>query len=123
MARAHPVCTPPNRAHAERVLAAFPVWRVVREGVRRALLRFGTPMDWLESARTSIVRFMAREGEGFNVVAVDSFELPGEGLYLVGNYPSRAEATAAARAYEASGDRAHVYGPPSRSRRERLNSA
>ena len=81
-------------------------------------------MDWLESARTSIVRFMPRAGEGFNVVAVDSFELPGEGLYLVGDSPSRAEATAAARAHEASsGDRAHVYGPPSRSRRERLNSA
>ena len=69
-------------------------------------------MNWLENARTSIARFTPNEGEGYNVVAVDGFELPGEGLYLVGTYATRAEAEVAAAAHHAnSGDKAYVYGP------------
>lgn len=68
-------------------------------------------MGWFEDAQAEILRFTPEEG--FNVVGVDSFERPGEALYLVGHYATREEAAAAARAHEArSGDRAHVYAPP-----------
>jgi hypothetical protein len=67
-------------------------------------------MGWFEDAQAEILRFTPQEG--FNVVGVDSFEMPGEALYLVGHYGTRKEAAAAARAHEASsGDRAHVYAP------------
>jgi hypothetical protein len=67
-------------------------------------------MGWFEDAQAEILRFTPKEG--FNVVGVDSFERPGEALYLVGHYATRKEAAAAARAHEASsGDRAHVYAP------------
>jgi hypothetical protein len=67
-------------------------------------------MGWFEDAQAEILRFTPKEG--FNVVGVDSFEMPGEALYLVGHYATRKEALAAARAHEASScDRAHVYAP------------
>lgn len=75
-------------------------------------------MDWLENARTSIARYMPNEGDGYNVVAVDGFEMPGEGLYLVGTYATREEAQVAAEAHHAKcGDKAYVYGPPRAKRR------
>lgn len=68
-------------------------------------------MSWLDDAQAEIKKFTPEEG--FNVVAVDAFELAGEALYLVGHFETREEATAAAQAHErASGDRAHVYAPP-----------
>jgi hypothetical protein len=67
-------------------------------------------MGWFEDAQAEILRFTPEEG--FNVVGVDSFERPGEALYLVGRYATRREAAAAAREHEErSGDRAHVYAP------------
>lgn len=70
--------------------------------------------SWLEKSAEAIARFMPKAGEGFNVVAVDAYEEPGEGLYLVGNFDTEAEADEAAQAHtERSGDKAYVYAPES----------
>ena len=50
---------------------------------------------------------------GFNVVAVDDFELPGEELYLVGHYATRKEAEAELKRFRERNttDVAYIYGP------------
>jgi len=48
--------------------------------------------------------------KGFNVVGVDSFEEPGDELYLIGHYATREEAEAAkASAEKSSSDAIHIY--------------
>jgi len=50
--------------------------------------------------------------EGFNVVGVDSFEEPGDELYLIGHYATREEAEEAkAKHKETSEDAVHIYAP------------
>ena len=49
----------------------------------------------LEAMMKDKKRWIPKAGEGFNVVGVDDFELPGEQMYLVGNFPDRAAAEAA----------------------------
>ena len=50
--------------------------------------------------------------EGYNLVGVDSFEAPGEELYLIDHFATREEAEAAKARFEAEnpGDKVHVYG-------------
>jgi hypothetical protein len=50
---------------------------------------------------------------GYNVVGVDDFELPGEQLFLIGQYPTRDAAQRALERFqkENPGHTAHVYGP------------
>jgi hypothetical protein len=68
--------------------------------------------SWVERSSEAIERFMPKAGEGFNVVAVDAYEEPGDELYLVGNFESEAEAEEAAAAHtKRSGDKAYVYAP------------
>lgn len=48
---------------------------------------------------------------GFNVVGVDTFEIPGEQLYLIGHYSTQAKAEAALVAFQkrSKGDSAYIY--------------
>lgn len=46
--------------------------------------------------------------EGYNLVGCDTFELPGEGFYLVGNYPTFDQARDAAKETD---DPTSVVGP------------
>ena len=57
--------------------------------------------------------FIPKPGEGHNVVGVDTFEPPGEGLYLIGNYKTRKAALAAANARRKADpdETVHVYSP------------
>jgi len=50
---------------------------------------------------------------GFNVVGVDTYELPGEQMYLIGHYPTREGAEVALKRWmrRNRGDIAYVYGP------------
>lgn len=59
--------------------------------------------------------FTPRPGHGFNVVGVDDFEMPGEALYFVANFPTRKRAEAFRRQVlkERQGDAVYVYGPAS----------
>lgn len=69
--------------------------------------------SWVEKSSEAIERLMPKTGEGFNVVAVDAYEEPGDELYLVGNFETEAEAKEAAEAHtKRSGDKAYVYAPP-----------
>jgi hypothetical protein len=53
-----------------------------------------------------------RKGEGYNVVGVDSFEEPGDELYLIGNYSTQEEAErVAALRRRQHPDTVHVYAP------------
>lgn len=45
---------------------------------------------------------------GFNLVGLDDFELPGEQLYLIGNFPTMEEALAAQAAWSHS-DKTYIY--------------
>jgi hypothetical protein len=64
--------------------------------------------SWIVKAGEQIKKFTPKSG--FNVVAVDDQELPGEALYLVAHYDDQKEAAQAARAYQAkSGDKTYVY--------------
>jgi len=52
--------------------------------------------------------------KGFNLVGVDTFEQPGDELYLVQHYNTRAEAEAGAKKWkkDAPRDIFHVYAAP-----------
>ena len=54
--------------------------------------------------------------KGFNLVGLDDYEDPGEQLYLIGNFPSRAEAEKEmkARMKTGNGDKMFIYGPDDR---------
>jgi hypothetical protein len=67
-------------------------------------------MSWVKMAAEQIEKFTPKPGGGFNVVAVDAYEMPGEALYLVGNYKTEEEANKMARDHaRKSGDKAYVY--------------
>ena len=53
-------------------------------------------------------------GEGYNVVGVDTFEDPGDELFLISNHATREEAETAAAAYRKKPDaeRVYVYAQP-----------
>jgi len=54
-----------------------------------------------------------KAGQGFNVVGIDTFEDPGEELYLIANVKTRAEAEKKLAAWKKKhlGEPAHIYGP------------
>ena len=56
-------------------------------------------------------RFIPKRG--FNVVGVDTFEMPGEELYLIAHYDSEEEANASQQAYQQAHPDVpvYVYGP------------
>ena len=65
----------------------------------------------LDEMRADIKRFTPEQG--YNLVGVDDFEMPGKQLYLIGHFATRAEAEAAQRDFNArsNGDKAYIYGP------------
>jgi hypothetical protein len=65
----------------------------------------------LEAMRRNKEKFLPKQG--YNVVGVDDFEVPGEQLYLVGHFVTREEADEARKRFEERnpGHEAHVYGP------------
>jgi predicted RNA-binding protein YlxR (DUF448 family) len=66
--------------------------------------------SWLELAQQEIKRLTP--ARGFNVVAVDAYEMPGEGLYLVKHCETEEEAKKVAVAHEKkSKDKTYVYSP------------
>ena len=67
-------------------------------------------VTWVAKAIDEVDEFTP--ATGYNVVGVDTFELPGEGLYLVGHYKTQKGAERARAAHEReSGNPTHVYGP------------
>lgn len=66
--------------------------------------------NWLQAAAEQVKKFTPTKG--YNVVAVDRLEKPGEALYLVGHTDDEKEAERMAAAHQKkTGDAAHVYGP------------
>jgi hypothetical protein len=68
----------------------------------------------LEAMQRQKDRFIPKEG--YNVVGVDDFEMPGEQLYLVGQYTTREDAEAGLKRFQDlnPGHTAHIYGPQDR---------
>ena len=68
-------------------------------------------MDTVMERVKAMDRFIPREG--FNVVGVDSFEEPGDELYLIGHYATREEAEAARANAERENpmEKVHIYEP------------
>lgn len=67
-------------------------------------------MDTVMTRVKAMDRFIP--SEGFNVVGVDSFEEPGDELYLIGHYTTREEAEAAKAEHEkTTEDAVHIYEP------------
>lgn len=71
-----------------------------------------------DKVRADIDAHTPPPGGGYNVVGVDTFDEPGEALFLVDNFPTREEAEAAKadkeRELEERGEccvRYYVYGP------------
>lgn len=64
--------------------------------------------NWIQKAADQVAEFTPKEG--YNVVAVDTMERPGEGLYLVdhANDPAAAERIRAAHERK-SGNKSYVY--------------
>ena len=58
-------------------------------------------------------RWVPKQGEGYNVVAVDTYEVPGEQMYLVSNHADEPAAQAALEKFKAQhpDEMAYVYGP------------
>jgi hypothetical protein len=54
-----------------------------------------------------------RPVQGFNLVGVDDFEVPGKQLYLIGHYSTVAEAREAQERFDrrSNGDPSYIYGP------------
>ena len=50
---------------------------------------------------------------GYNVVGVDTYELPGEELYIISEHTTEAEAQEALKVFQRNhpGEQAYVYGP------------
>lgn len=67
----------------------------------------------LEAMLKDKARWVPKAGEGFNVVGVDTHELPGDQMYLIGNYAEEAAAEAALVKFKADhpDEMAYVYGP------------
>lgn len=66
--------------------------------------------SWVKTAQEQRKKFTPKKG--FNVVAVDDYEMPGEGLYLVAHFDTREEAEKAAKEHtKKRGETAFVYGP------------
>lgn len=67
----------------------------------------------LDKMLAAKAKLIPKPGQGFNVVGIDSFEIPGTGneLFLAGNYPTRDEAEKEAEKRRTSGERFYVYGP------------
>ena len=64
--------------------------------------------DWLTAAAEQIKKFTPKSG--FNVVAVDRLEVPGEALYLVAHCDEPEEAEQKRSAHQKkSGDPTYVY--------------
>lgn len=64
--------------------------------------------NWIEKASAQIAEMTPKTG--FNVVAVDRMERPGEALYLIDHFTDEGKAEAARAAHEAkSGDKTYVY--------------
>jgi len=68
--------------------------------------------DWITASFDAVARITPAKGAGFQVGAVDDFELPGEGLYRKGPvHKTRKEAEAYAAAHtKKTGEKAFVYG-------------
>lgn len=65
---------------------------------------------WVDKAKKQISELTPKAG--FNVVAVDGYEKPGEALYLVGHFTDRSAAEKARAAHEKkTKDLTYVYGP------------
>jgi hypothetical protein len=73
------------------------------------------PMNPILRRIEAMRRFVPKPGKGYNVVGVDDYESPGHELFLVGNFPSKAEAEKAKKARErgAPGHKFYVYPPAS----------
>jgi hypothetical protein len=68
---------------------------------------------WLDKAADQIAQFTPKTG--YNVVAVDRMEKPGEALYLVEHYDDAVAAEKARAAHEKkSGNPSYVYGANTR---------
>lgn len=67
----------------------------------------------LEAMLKDKAGWIPKTGEGFNVVGVDTHELPGEQMYLIGNYAEQAAADTALAKFKAGNpdEPAYVYGP------------
>lgn len=65
----------------------------------------------LEAMRRDKEKWIPKQG--YNVVGIDDFEVPGEQLFLVGHYVTRGEADEALKKFQERnpGHEAHVYGP------------
>ena len=68
-------------------------------------------MDFAMERVRAMDRFIPNEG--FNVVGVDSFEEPGDELYLIGHFATREEAEAARATAERENpmEKVHIYEP------------
>lgn len=68
-------------------------------------------MSTIDAILAEVERFTPRAGR-YHVVGLDEFERPGEMLYLIGAYTTRAEAedAAAARRRDDPDEIVHVYG-------------
>lgn len=69
------------------------------------------PMGTMDKAFEAMKKMTPKKG--YNVVGVDDYELPGEELFLVGNYATEEEANAACEAEKKDnpGTEYYVYGP------------
>lgn len=67
----------------------------------------------LEAMAKDKAQWTPGPGEGFNVVGIDTHELPGEQIYLIANHAEEAAAEAALAQFKANnpGETAYVYGP------------
>ena len=64
------------------------------------------------------------KGQGFNVVGVDTFEEPGEELYLIANVATREEAERKAASYRKQHPEeiVHIYGEPGDTKKSLVRS-
>ncbi len=64
----------------------------------------------MKAMQKDLQRFIPKTG--FNLVGLDDFEKPGEQLYLINSYGSRAEAEKAMKAYgQKTDDKLFIYSP------------
>ncbi len=64
---------------------------------------------WIEKGLEQIAEFTPKTG--FNVVAIDHYEAPGDAMYLVSHHKDKGEADKARAAHEKkTKDRSFVYG-------------
>ena len=63
----------------------------------------------MKSMQKDMKQFIPKEG--FNLVGLDDFEMPGEQLYLIRSFQTRAEAEKALKAYaQKTDDKLFIYG-------------